>query len=138
MLFVAKHFFLDSPQFYSATPVMVKEKLGKTVTLECSTKSVPNFQFRQLQNGFEIFENIENFIHMSRYKVSDDKWQRQKISLSFFSCQVELKSQESFQNCSCVTSNDHDETKQLFYLSESDDNHDYDGDITTELNNAFV
>ncbi|KAL7040111.1 hypothetical protein ACKWTF_000274 [Chironomus riparius] len=74
-------------------------KIGETHTLTCAAKSEPSPVFTWLNNGYETFENIATRDYTSNL-------------------QVHVDSAEDLQTYTCLASNIHGQSKQIFVLKE--------------------
>lgn len=59
----------DGPKPLRSETQTVTANVGESITLQCSVDSIPNSRFQWLLNGYEIFENVENFNGHSRLTV---------------------------------------------------------------------
>lgn len=60
----------DGPRKQDSKIETVYGQVGSTIKLECYSKSTPNARFVWHRNGYQIYENVENFNDMSRLTVS--------------------------------------------------------------------
>lgn len=92
-------FYSDGPRQIYAEPTVVYGRIGETRHLECEANCQPAPFFKWLINGYEIFENIN-------------------IRDATSTLEVNLNSENDFQNYTCLASNDHGESNQIFLLKE--------------------